>query len=75
MSYTGSLASDGSVFDSTEGKDPITFQLGAGLVIEGWERGIEGGCPGDKFKLHIPPELGYGDRGEVRGKADILSCS
>ena len=68
MSYTGSLASNGEVFDSTEGKDPITFVLGLGQVIEGWERGLEGACEGQKLRLHIPPELGYGERGERRAK-------
>lgn len=63
VSYTGSLASNGKVFDSTEGKDPITFELGAGLVIAGWEQGLAGTCPGEAVRLTIPPELGYGAEG------------
>ncbi len=67
VSYTGSLQSDGKVFDSTEGKDPISFELGSGLVIKGWERGIEGTCPGQRVRLTIPPELGYGSEGVGEG--------
>ena len=61
--YTGKLA-DGSVFDSsiTRGK-PFTFTIGKGQVIQGWEKGISGMRVGEKRRLTIPPELGYGSRG------------
>ena len=65
MSYTGRLASNDKVFDSTEGKDPISFELGAGLVIAGWEQGIPGMCPGQAVRLTIPPGLAYGEDGTV----------
>ena len=60
--YTGQLE-DGQVFDSSEGKDPITFTLGAGQVIQGWEEGLVGMRVGGTRRLTIPPERGYGARG------------
>eukprot|EP01068_Selenidium_serpulae_P018616 Selendium_serpulae@DN6471_c0_g1_i1.p6 len=62
--YTGKLRKDGSVFDSSvERGTPLEFVLGAGHVIKGWEQGILGMCVGEKRKLTIPSDLGYGDRG------------
>lgn len=60
--YTGYLT-DGAQFDSSSGGAPIAFQLGAGQVIEGWENGIRGMKVGEKRRLIIPPQLGYGARG------------
>ncbi|KAL1404189.1 hypothetical protein pipiens_005443 [Culex pipiens pipiens] len=63
MHYTGKLT-DGTKFDSSFDRDqPFTFQLGAGQVIKGWDQGLTEMCVGEKRKLTIPPELGYGDRG------------
>ena len=60
--YTGRLE-DGQVFDSSEGNDPITFTLGSGQVIQGWEDGLVGMRAGGTRRLTIPPEKGYGARG------------
>lgn len=61
--YTGTLASDGSVFDTSykRGK-PLTFTVGQGQVIKGWDEGLLDMCIGDKRKLTIPPEEAYGNR-------------
>merc|ERR1712194_889044 len=59
VAYKGTLMSDGNKFD--EGK--ISFQLGAGKVIPGWEQGITGMKVGGKRVLKIPPQLAYGERG------------
>jgi FKBP-type peptidyl-prolyl cis-trans isomerase len=60
--YTGWLT-DGTRFDSSVGGAPFTFRLGAGEVIEGWDRGFAGMKVGGKRKLTLPPELAYGRRG------------
>ncbi|XP_018495681.1 uncharacterized protein LOC100907240 isoform X1 [Galendromus occidentalis] len=64
MHYTGTLEKDGSKFDSSLDRgEPFQFQLGVGQVIKGWDQGLEGMCVGEKRKLTIPAELGYGERG------------
>ncbi len=61
--YTGFLA-DGKVFDSSiERRNPISFELGTGSVIRGWDEGIQLMHIGDKFRLIIPADLGYGAHG------------
>jgi FKBP-type peptidyl-prolyl cis-trans isomerase FkpA len=60
--YTGWLT-DGKKFDSSIGKQPFSFKLGAGMVIKGWDEGVAGMKAGGKRKLTIPPELGYGKEG------------
>jgi peptidylprolyl isomerase len=61
--YTGYLL-DGKKFDSSvERGEPIEFQLGRGLVIKGWEEGIELMHVGDKMRFIIPSELAYGEKG------------
>ena len=61
--YTGMLE-DGTKFDSSVDRGtPFSFTLGIGQVIEGWEKGMEGMKVGEKRKLTIQPEYGYGARG------------
>ena len=61
--YEGSL-DNGQVFDSSyRRKDPITFTLGIGQVIQGWDEGIALLQEGDKARFVIPSYLGYGERG------------
>ncbi|ARV12834.1 peptidylprolyl isomerase [Gilvibacter sp. SZ-19] len=61
--YKGMLA-DGMVFDSSYNRGtPIEFPLGMGQVIPGWDEGIQLLKVGDKARLVIPSELGYGSRG------------
>ncbi|CAH1392101.1 unnamed protein product [Nezara viridula] len=63
MHYTGKLE-DGTVFDSSyDRKQPLTFTLGFGQVIKGWDQGLMGMCEGEIRKLVIPPDLGYGNVG------------
>ena len=61
--YTGTLYRDGSQFDSSVGRGPFDFKLGAGNVIKGWDEGLSGMCVGEKRRLTIPSGKGYGDRG------------
>ena len=62
VNYTGTL-DDGTQFDTSIGRAPFSFPLGAGRVIKGWDEGVAGMKVGGKRKLTIPPELGYGSRG------------
>ena len=62
VNYRGTL-DDGKEFDSSYGRGPFEFSLGAGMVIKGWDEGVAGMKVGGKRELIIPPELGYGSRG------------
>ena len=61
--YTGKLA-DGTVFDSSAGRDPLDFTLGGGQVIAGFEEAVLGMVIGDKKKVTIPAHKAYGEKNE-----------
>ena len=66
--YQGRLE-DGTVFDDSHKRgEPISFILGKGQVIKGWDQGIAGMAVGEKRTLTIPPELGYG----AQGAGDVI---
>lgn len=60
--YTGMLP-DGTVFDSSVNRGPFTLQLGAGMVIQGWDQGLVGMKEGGKRRLIIPADMAYGAQG------------
>lgn len=59
LHYTGML-DDGTVFDSSEGRDPLSFELGSGQIIPGLDNGVTGMEVGEKRKVRIEPEDAYG---------------
>ncbi len=62
--YTGTLYPSGEKFDSSlDRKEAFSFKLGAGQVIQGWDKGIQGMKVGGKRTLLIPSNLGYGAYG------------
>ncbi|MBC8063242.1 MAG: FKBP-type peptidyl-prolyl cis-trans isomerase [Chlorobia bacterium] len=63
VDYSGTLAKSGALFDTSVGKKPFQFILGAGQVIKGWDQGMVGMKVEGKRSLTIPSELGYGDKG------------
>ncbi|MBQ7456519.1 MAG: peptidylprolyl isomerase [Desulfovibrio sp.] len=58
--YTGSFE-DGTVFDSSKDREPLTFEVGKGMVIKGFENALLGKTSGDTVTVCIPPEEAYGD--------------
>lgn len=61
--YTGKLT-DGTVFDSSRQRDPISFTLGEGQIIPGFEKAVEGLEPGQTTSVTIPADDAYGQRDE-----------
>ena len=59
--YTGKLR-DGSVFDSSVNREPLEFELGAGMMIAGFDAAVTGMAVGDKKIADIPAEKAYGQK-------------
>ena len=74
--YTGKLT-DGTLFDSSTGREPLEFEIGSGMVIKGFDEGVTGMSVGDKKTVHIPAAEAYGDMNPehmaVFNKAEIPS--
>ncbi|RFM32099.1 FKBP-type peptidyl-prolyl cis-trans isomerase [Chitinophaga silvisoli] len=61
--YHGRLT-NGTTFDSSEGRDPLEFEVGAGMVIKGFDNGVVDMKVGDKKTLNIPVEEAYGPKND-----------
>ena len=62
--YVGVAYSSGEEFDASYNRGaPLSFPLGAGRVIQGWDQGVQGMKVGGRRQLTIPPQLAYGDQG------------
>jgi peptidylprolyl isomerase len=59
--YSGRLT-DGTTFDSSEGRDPLEFKVGNGDVIKGFDEGVTGMSVGEKKTVHIPADEAYGQK-------------
>eukprot|EP00930_Biecheleria_cincta_P070711 TRINITY_DN58324_c0_g1_i1.p1 TRINITY_DN58324_c0_g1~~TRINITY_DN58324_c0_g1_i1.p1 ORF type:complete len:310 (-),score=49.77 TRINITY_DN58324_c0_g1_i1:51-980(-) len=69
VDYVGKLE-DGTVFDSSEGRQPLAFTLGAGQMIPGFDKGIKGMQVGETKQLHMEPEDAYGEH-DPRGVQEV----
>ncbi len=63
VNYVGVAYSTGEEFDTSFGRGPFEFELGGGMVIPGWDQGLEGMKAGGRRQLTIPAELAYGAQG------------
>jgi FKBP-type peptidyl-prolyl cis-trans isomerase FkpA len=80
VNYTGWLYdparpdNKGAQFDTSVGRQPFVFTLGAGQVIRGWDQGVVGMKVGGQRRLVIPAELGYGPQGNgpIPGGATLV---
>lgn len=61
--YHGKLT-DGTTFDSSEGREPLEFEVGSGMVIAGFDSGVTGMVVGEKKTVNIPVEEAYGEKQE-----------
>ncbi|MBP6620161.1 MAG: peptidylprolyl isomerase [Leadbetterella sp.] len=63
LHYKGTL-NDGTIFDSSEGREPLEFEVGSGMVIKGFDDGVMGMAIGEKKDIHIGVEEAYGPSNE-----------
>jgi len=83
VNYVGVTYADGKEFDSSWSRsEPLSFQVGAGNVIPGWDQGLVGVKVGSRVQLDIPADLAYGEKptggqpaGTLRFIVDVLSAS
>jgi peptidylprolyl isomerase len=82
VNYVGTFFADGKEFDSSFGKEPFSFTVGAGGVIKGWDQGIVGVKVGSRVQLDIPADLAYGASpdagrpgGALRFVVDVLAAT
>lgn len=61
--YHGKLT-NGTTFDSSEGREPLEFEVGGGMVISGFDDGVTGMAVGEKKTIHIPADQAYGPKQE-----------
>ncbi len=61
--YHGKL-NNGTTFDSSEGREPLSFEVGKGMVIKGFDDAVLGMEPGSKKTVNIPVDEAYGERNE-----------
>jgi FKBP-type peptidyl-prolyl cis-trans isomerase len=62
--YTG-MFTNGQVFDSSLSREPLTFRVGAGSLIPGFEQGVIGMRVGGRRRVTVPPSLAYGSQGRA----------
>mmetsp|Transcript_46824 Transcript_46824/g.111400 ORF Transcript_46824/g.111400 Transcript_46824/m.111400 type:complete len:176 (+) Transcript_46824:121-648(+) len=77
VAYAGRLAKDGTKFDASKPGQPLSFEIGAGGVIRGWEEGLLKVSLGEKATLKISSdyaygEEGYGDGSKIPPNADLI---
>ncbi len=74
--YVGVSWSTGKQFDASwDRMEPFQFSLGRGQVIQGWDEGVAGMKVGGRRTLHIPPHMGYGERGAgsaIKGNETLI---
>jgi len=58
--YTGRFE-DGTVFDTSDGRDPIEFTIGSGRIIPGFDKGVRGMVVGERKTVEVPPDQAYGE--------------
>jgi peptidylprolyl isomerase len=63
LHYKGTL-NDGTIFDSSEGREPLQFEVGSGMVIKGFDDGVMGMQVGEKKSIHIGVDEAYGPANE-----------
>ena len=72
--YTGTLPESGEVFDSSEGRDPLTFLVGHKQMIPGFEEELMGAKKGERRTFTLEPERAYGEKTQRQSNKFQLVC-